>query len=187
MGNGEVNQALEVYLRFYINLPTRWLESMVRSSGIRAKFHFHEAVQDTPFNLMQGLTPWAGREGGKFRKESRSKWMEIWIGKDEKTRTRSVRESEESMKKIMIEKGNRNEFEEEIQVWLDGRNLRLIAGQKLDHKKLGPSLIWRKLGKAHIDKIPKSWNRVHPVFNEVLLQNMSTQLSLTSIPEPPRP
>jgi len=42
----------------------------------------------------------------------------------------------------------------------------------LDHKKLGPFTILEKIGKsAYRLKLPKSWNRVHPVFNELLLSS----------------
>jgi len=88
-----VNQELEVYLRFYINYQQDDLESMVRSSGIRAKFQLHEAVQDRHL-ILCWIYSLGRTRGWKFRKESRSKWMEIWIGKDEKTRTKKRRESE---------------------------------------------------------------------------------------------
>ena len=82
------------------------------------------------------------------------------------------------------------EFEVGNQVWLDGKNLKTYRpGKKLDHKKLGPFVILEKIGKsAYRLKLPKSWNRIHSVFNEVLLSpyhlpNFASQ----AIPEPPGP
>jgi hypothetical protein len=82
------------------------------------------------------------------------------------------------------------EFEEGSQVWLDGRNLKTYRpGKKLDHKKLGLFTILEKIGKsAYRLKLPKSWNRVHPVFNELLLsQYHPPNFQSQSIPEPPGP
>src|SRR5882724_13668003 len=82
------------------------------------------------------------------------------------------------------------EFKEGNQVWLDGRNLKTYRpGKKLDHKKLGPFTVLEKIGKsAYRPKLPKSCNRIHPVFNEVLLTKYHPpNYRSQAIPEPPRP
>ena len=83
-----------------------------------------------------------------------------------------LEKARESMKKNYDKKKEiGTEFEEGNRVWLDGRNLKTYRpGKKLDHKKLGPFTILEKIGRStYRPKLPKSWNRIHPVFNEVLL------------------
>src|SRR5882724_1912113 len=82
------------------------------------------------------------------------------------------------------------EFEEGNKVWLDGRNLKTYRpGKKLDHEKLGPFVVLEKIGKsAYRLKLPKSWNRIHPVFNELLLSPYHPPVYPSqAIPEAPGP
>src|SRR5712672_3555612 len=53
-------------------------------------------------------------------------------------------------------------------VWLDAWNLKTYRpSKKLDQKKLGPFRILEKIRQGSYRlQLPKSWNRVHPVFNE---------------------
>ena len=86
------------------------------------------------------------------------------------------------------EKGR--DFEEGEKVWLDAKNLKTYRpGKKLDNKRLGPFTILEKVGNsAYRLQLPKSWNRIHPVFNEILLSpNHPPKFASQSIPEPPGP
>ena len=81
-------------------------------------------------------------------------------------------------------------FKEGDKVWLDGHNLKTYRpSKKLDVKRLGPFLILEKIGKsAYRLRLPRSWNRIHPVFNEVLLTTHSVSQYQSQIqPEPPGP
>ena len=103
----------------------------------------------------------------------------------------ALEKAREAMKKHYDKKKEvGTEFEIGTQVWLDRRNLKTYRpGKKLDHKKLGPFTILEKIGKsAYRLKLPKSWNRIHPVFNEVLLtKHHPPNFSSQTIPEPQEP
>ena len=78
----------------------------------------------------------------------------------------------ESMKRFYDKKhGNAILYKEGESVWLDGRNIKTFRpSKKLDQKKLGPFRILEKIGKGSYRlQLTKSWSRIHPVFNEVLL------------------
>src|SRR6202042_3654539 len=186
-----VNQELEVYLRFYVNYQQDdWSQWLDQAESVQNS-NFHEAIQDTPFYLMHGFTPWAGRQEGNSEK---SPGANEWKKKLEEARKRAqeaLERARETMKKYYDKKGEvGTEFEVGTQVWLDGRNLKTYRpGKKLDHKKLGPFIILEKIGtSAYRLKLPKSWNRIHPVFNEALLsQYHSPNFPSQAIPEPPEP
>ena len=78
-------------------------------------------------------------------------------------------------------------YEKGSKVWLDGRHIKTYhPNQKLDHKKLGPFIVEEKIGSSTYQlKLPQSWNRVHPVFNEVLLSPYHPAVFPGQIPPPP--
>ena len=87
-------------------------------------------------------------------------------------------------------RGESREYKEGEKVSLDGRNLRTNRpNKKLDQKKLGPFVILEKIGQgAYRLKLPHSWNRIHPVFNEVLLTPFNEpQYIQQHLPPPPEP
>ena len=63
------------------------------------------------------------------------------------------------------------EYKKGDQVWLEGTNIktdRLM--KKLDNKQHGPFPIIRKVGEsAYKLKLPATWKKIYPVFNEALL------------------
>src|ERR1700733_8965574 len=153
--------------------------------------NFHEAIQDTPFHLMHGFTPWTGKQEGSSEKSPGASEWKMKLEEARKRAQEALERAREAMKRHYDRKKEvGTEFEVGTQVWLDGRNLKTYRpGKKLDHKKLGPFTILEKIGKsAYRLRLPKSWNRIHPVFNEVLLSpyhppNFASQ----AIPEPPGP
>ena len=58
--------------------------------------------------------------------------------------------------------------------------------KKLDQKKLGPFQIIEKVGRgAYHLKLPKGWEQIHPVFNEILLTPFNEpQFKQQKEPEP---
>jgi hypothetical protein len=117
-----------------------------------------------------------------------------WKLKLEEARKRAqeaLEKARESMKKHYDKKKEiGREFTEGDKVWLDARNLKTYRpGKKLDHKKLGPFTILEKIGKsAYRLQLPKSWNRIHPVFNEILLSPHHPPTYPTqTIPDAPGP
>ena len=75
-------------------------------------------------------------------------------------------------------------------MWLNAKNLKTLRpSKKLDQKKLGPFVILEKIGQSsYYLQLPKSWNRIHPVFNEILLSPYHPpNFGIQEIPAPPGP
>ena len=143
-----VNQELEVYLRFYINYQqddwSRWLDQaeFIQNSN------FHEAIQNTPFELMHGFTPWSGREEGNLDKSPGANEWKTKLMEARKRAQEALENVRASMKKHYDKKKEKGrDFEEGEKVWLDAKNLKTYQpGKKLDNKKLGPFTILEKVG-----------------------------------------
>ena len=68
-------------------------------------------------------------------------------------------------------RGESREYKKGDKVWLEGTNITTDRpAKKLDDKRHGPFIVEKKVGKASYKlKLPKTWKKIHPVFNEVLL------------------
>src|ERR1700729_387878 len=186
-----VNQELEIYLRFYVNYQqddwVKWLDQAEFVQNTR----FHEAIQNTPFFLMHGYNPWTGIEDGESEKSpGASEWKrELWKARE--NARRAMEKAADSMKRFYDRKHKYpREYLKGQRVWLDARNLKTFRpSKKLDQKKLGPFTIIDKIGKgAYRLQLPKSWTRIHPVFNKVLLTPVEEpQFIQQKEPEPPGP
>jgi len=97
--------------------------------------------------------------------------------------TEALEKARESRPIFYNNKGEKSrEYVEGEKVWLSTKNLKTFRpSKKLDQKKLGPFVILEKIRQSSYRlQLPKSWNRIHPVFNEVLLSpyhppNFATQ------------
>ena len=105
-----------------------------------------------------------------------------------KDATEALKKAAKDMKRF-YDKHKRSPVNYEVgtKVWLDGRNIKTYRpSPKLNHKRLGPFLVEEKIGSSSYRlKLPVSWNRVHPVFNEVLLSPYHTPSYDSQIPPPP--
>ena len=74
-------------------------------------------------------------------------------------------------------------------VFLDGRHLKTSRpSAKMEDKWFGPFEILHKVGaSAYRLKIPRSWKKVHPVFNEILLKPAVDPAFPSQIAKPPPP
>jgi hypothetical protein len=100
------------------------------------------------------------------------------------------RAAEDMKRHFDARKGETLTFKVGDKVWLDGRNLTTLRPtKKLDVKRLGPFIVQEKHGKsAYQLKLPVSWNRVHPVFNVVLLTPFKeAAYAIQRPPSPPGP
>jgi len=108
----------------------------------------------------------------KFRTKSRSEQLEEELLEARKRATEALEKACESMAKFYNNKGEKSrEYIEGNKVWLNAKNLKTFRpSKKLDQKKLGPFIILEKIRQSSYRlQLPRSWNRIHPVFNEVLL------------------
>ena len=153
---------------------------------------YHEAIQNTPFFLMHGFHPWTGLEGVKISERSPGArdWKEQWENA-KKTAILALEKAAESMKRFYDRKQAPSyDYKEGQMVWLDGRNIKTFRpSKKLDQKRLGPFKILETIGRrSYRLQLPRSWNRIHPVFNEVLLSPYHPpQFPTQQLPSPPGP
>jgi hypothetical protein len=186
-----VNQELETYLRFYVNYQQDDWEKWLDQAEFVQNTRFHEAIQNTPFFLMHGYNPYTGIEEGESEKSpGASEWKrELWKARE--NARRAMEKAADSMKRFYDRKHKYpREYLKGQRVWLDARNLKTFRpSKKLDQKKLGPFTIIEKIGRgAYRLQLPKSWTRIHPVFNEILLTPVEDpQFIQQKEPEPPGP
>src|SRR6202041_2078405 len=127
---------------------------------------------------MHGYHPWKGQER---EKSSNAPGVDEWIKGLKEAREKAIEaltKAQESMKKYYDRKRVQKDgeavyanFKEGSRVWLDGTNYKTIhPSKKLSAKRLGLFKVLERIGKsAYRLQLPASWRRVHPVFNEVVL------------------
>src|SRR5882757_11328057 len=141
---------------------------------------------------MHGFHPWTGLKGVKISEQSpgAKEWKEQWEN-SRKAAVSALEKAAESMKRFYDwKKASSHDYKEGQMVWLDGRNIKTLRpSKKLDQKKLGPFKIVEMIGKRSYQlQLPRSWNRIHPVFNEVLLSPYYLpQFPTQQLPDPPGP
>ena len=185
-----INQEIEQYLRAYINhRQSDWAEWLAI-----AEFSYNDKVQSStgysPFFVNYGLHPY---KGSNPRKEP----VNESAGQFAKTMQKVREEVEASLKKAAEvmkhfydrNKGESIEYKKGDLVMLEATNLPSMRPmKKLDCKRYGPFEIIEKVNKgAYKLKLPNTWRRIHPVFNEVLLSPYTTPVFENQQQAPPPP
>jgi hypothetical protein len=185
------NQEVEHFLRLYVNYQQDDWASWLDVAEFCLNDKYHTATKSSPFFLNHGYHP---RKGVESRMRSDNPSVEEYTEKMAKARLDAIealKKAAEDMKRHYdVHKGKTLTFNIGDKVWLDGRNLTTLRPmKKLDVKRLGPFNITHKHGKAAYQlKLPTSWNRVHPVFNVVLLSPFKeASYSIQRTPSPPGP
>ena len=86
--------------------------------------------------------------------------------------------------------GQEPSFEVGQKVFLDGRNIKTSRpSAKMEDKWFGPYEIIEKVGaSAYRLKLPRTWNKIHPVFNVVMLKPaIEPAFDSQHLPSPPPP
>ena len=185
-----VNQELEKYLRLYVNhRQTDWSDWLAI-----AEFAYndgeHSATKMTPFfvntgrhpvNFSQTKTSSANLSAEDFAKHIKDV--------HEQTRKNLVRAAEEMKRYHDRHASPTTQYETGDKVFLDGRNIKTSRpSAKMEDKWFGPFEVLEKVGAAAYRlKIPRSWKKVYPVFNEVLLKPAVEPLFETQKKPPPPP
>ena len=103
----------------------------------------------------------------------------------------ALRRSQETMKKNYNKKKSQaREYKAGDKVWLEGTNIRTDRPiGKLDDKRHGPFEVIKKEGKsAYRLRLPITWKKIHPVFNESLLTPfVPAKFPSQKKPDPPPP
>lgn len=167
----QINQEIEQYLRIFVNHRqsdwTDWLSLAEFSYNDKV----HLATSYSPFYLVHGRHPYKGG----LRQDPRNKSAGQFVERKAKTRedaAAALERAADTMKRFYDRtKGTSVEYQPGDKVWLEGTNIRVDRPTpKLAHKRYRPFEVIEKVGSASYRlKLPKSWRKVHPVFNEVLL------------------
>jgi hypothetical protein len=183
-----VNQEVEHFLRLYINYQQNDWANWLDMAEFCLNDKYHSAIHTTPFFLTHGFHP---RKGNEVVRRSKNPASDEYLSKMLQARSNAVEaltKARDDMKRF-YDRNKRKSLVYEVgsKVWLDGRNIKTYRPTpKLDHKKLGPFVVLEKIGSSSYRlQLPLSWNRVHPVFNEVLLTPYHPPQYHGQIPPPP--
>ena len=152
--------------------------------------HEHSATKVTPFYADMGRHPYKGT-APKITSDNPT-------AQEFADKMKQIREEVQSALKKAAEDMKRHydkhqsesvEYKVGDKVWLEGTNLSSERPmKKLDNKRHGPFRIIQKVGhSAYKLALPKTWKRIHPVFNEVLLTPYKEPHFPNQVAEPPLP
>jgi hypothetical protein len=169
-----VNQELETYIRMYINNRGEDWADWLAIGEFALNNRKHSTTGISPFYAEQGRHPRDGFKHPETRDNNPAAYE--WISnitKARKAAEQAMEKAAEKMKKRWDKKsGQAHKYKVGDKVWLDRRNLKTRDGSKpkFEAKNFGPFTITQEVGDgAYSVDIPERW-RVHPVFNEKLLQ-----------------
>src|SRR6202041_635818 len=167
-----VNQEVEQYLWVFINHRqmdwAEWLKC--------AEFSFNDKVHSStgfsPFYVNYGRHPYKGTNPRREVKSQSAKEFAEQMEKIREETESALKRSQETMKKNYNKKKSQaREYRAGDKVWLEGTNIRMGRPiGKLNDKRQGPFEVIKKEGKsAYRLRLPTTWKKIHPVFNESLL------------------
>ena len=168
-----VNTELETYLRAFVNYRQDDWEEWLPLAEFAYNDKWHLTTGQTPFFLNSVQHPWKGIEPPpKGKNEATQQFADqIWEICKEATamaEKAAAKQKEQYNKK----KAPARNYMPGDRVWLDSRNITTTRpSKKLDDKHVGPFEVTGKTGAAAYKlKLPVTWKRKHPVFNEGLLK-----------------
>ena len=167
-----MNQEIEQYLRIFVNeRQTDWVDWLSL-----ATFSYNDKEQtstgQSPFFLNHGRHPNKGLEP---RREVKSQAAQDFVDNLTKARTEAqaaLTKAAEMMKTFYDKKrADARNYDKGDKVWLEGSNITMTRpSKKLGEKRYGPFEVLGKEGlTAYRLKLPVTWKKIHPVFNEALL------------------
>lgn len=167
-----VNQELEQYLRIYVNHHQNDWSEWLAIAEFQYNDQTHSTTGHTPFFLNYGQHPYKGSNVQVQTKTPGAEEFATTMTKIREEAIAAMNKASETMKRfydcsrsdsIILEPGDK--------VWLEGTNIKSDRpSQKLDDKWYGPFEVLKKVGASSYElKLPRTWKKVHPVFNESLL------------------
>ena len=136
-----------------------------------ATFSYNDKEQtltgQSPFFLNHGRHPNKGLEP---RREVKSQAAQDFAHNLTKAQTKA--QATEMMKTFYAKKrADARNYDKGDKVWLEGSNITTTRpNRKLGEKRYGPFEVLGKEGlMAYRLKLPATWKKIHPVFNEALL------------------
>jgi hypothetical protein len=162
------NQELEAYLRIYCAYrPDEW-SSKLSLAQFAHNARTHEAIKQSPFQLMYGTKPVALPE---VSEKTNSPVANDRINQLYKSREEALAAHDLARVKMMERTTNCTKpFKVNDQVWLESKNLKIpYQSRKLAPKREGPFKIKEVLGPVTYRlTLPKQW-KIHDVFHACLL------------------
>jgi hypothetical protein len=165
------NQELEAYLRIYCAYkPDEW-SNKLSLAQFAHNARTHEAIKQSPFQLMYGTKPVALPE---VSEKTNSPVANNRINQLCKSREEALAAHDLARIKMMERTTNRTKpFKVNDQVWLESKNLKIpYQSRKLTPKREGPFKIKEVLGPVTYRlTLPKQW-KIHDVFQEQKLREL---------------
>ncbi|OCB83965.1 reverse transcriptase-RNase H-integrase [Sanghuangporus baumii] len=182
-----VNQELEQYLHLYINhRQSDWVDQLVL-----AEFAYnnceHSATKLSPFFVNTGMHPLDFMGVGMALSNLSVEDFAKHVKEVHRLTQSNLVKANEDMKCFYdCHAGKSVSYEAGQKVFLDRWNIKMIRlMKKMDDKWFGPFEVVEKISvSAYRLKLLKTWKKVHPVFNEILLK-LAVQLSFESQKKPP--
>lgn len=186
-----VNQELEQYLRLYVNhRQTDWADWLAI-----AEFAYnnreHSATKMSPFFAVTGTHPMSFSDIRTSSANIAAEDFAKHIKDVHKTAESNLKKAADDMKRFYDRHaGQEPEYSAGDKVFLDGRNIKTDRpSAKMADKWYGPYEILEKVGaSAYRLKLPKTWKKVHPVFNVMMLKPAHEPAFVSQVkPPPPAP
>jgi transposase InsO family protein len=168
-----VNQELEQYIRLFVNERQDDWDELIPMAEFQYNNHVHSATQTIPFMVDHGRLPRMGFEPREASKvEAVNDFVTRMKGALEEARAALTKAKDDMAQYYNRRRTPAPRYNIGDRVFLDASDLRISRpSQKLAHRFLGPYEIVKVVGPhAYKLKLPRTLNRVHPVFNVVKLK-----------------
>ena len=169
-----VNQEMEIYLRIFINFHqndwTEWLSLATFSWNAK----INPITKRSPFEMAHGRQPRLGMEPTRQHSNERIQGANEVVERMKRVKEETeaaLKAAAEDMKRYYDARHRPEEFKPGDHVWLNAKDLITERpSKKLDHKRLGPFKIIRKISElAYELKLPPSF-KIHPVISASRLE-----------------
>ncbi|KAF8829214.1 hypothetical protein HHX47_DHR3000714 [Lentinula edodes] len=176
-----INQEIEHYIRLFVNHHQNdwheWLPMMEFAYNDRV----HSATKVSPFYADNGRHPYKGTTPKMTSQNPTAQEFADSMKRIREEVGSALKKAAEDMKRQYDKHRNEAiEYKAGDKVWLEGTNITTDRPmKKLGDKRFGPFKVLEKIGSSSYKlDIPRTWKRVHNVFNE-------THLSLYHEPQFP--
>ncbi|KAL5524985.1 hypothetical protein ACEPAF_8854 [Sanghuangporus sanghuang] len=169
----QVNQELEQYLRLYINHQQSDWADWLALAEFAYNNREHSAIKLSPFFINTGMHLLDFTGVGMASLNLSAEEFAKHVKEVHELTQGNLTQANEDMKCFYDRHAGQSiTYEAGQKVFLDGRNIKTIRPtKKMDDKWFGPFEVVEKVGASTYRlKLPKTWKKVHPVFNEILLK-----------------
>lgn len=178
----QVNQELDQYLRVFVNERQNDWHDLLPLAEFQHNNHVHASTQHSPFLLDTGRHPWMGFEPCQQRSgvESVNEFTDRMKSAIEEAKAALTKAKDDMARYYNQRRTPAPVYKPRDKVFLEAKDIQTTRpSRKLAHQRLRPFSIERQVNpNAYRLRLPRSMNRLHPVFNVI---------KLTPAPEDPIP